>query len=597
LEITFMHHLLFLQSGARRGGVLSWGIRARLLVALLLGTAGAGYTATLSGSFTALPVATNVDLSGEGTLDWGQWGLLNAWGYNHKYGVARQITYSFVTDDYFTDGPYLLDSGPAGFTWTNGTPVPAASNVTNGTSIFGDKLPGNTPTGFQLQCPADTHPRRLKVYVGTSGSQATFTASLTGASTYSDSSFNGATGPLNGVYTLNFQAGSAGQTLTVTFKSTSGSGYMILKAATLAGTNAPPTAAITAPADGTVLPAPATFSVSAAAADTDGTVTNLSLLNGSALLAQAAASTLSRTLSNRPAGPYNLSATATDNLGQSITSFPVNVYITTNGGSLQGSVAAPPASVDLTAEGTTDWAHWGLTAAGSFDHKTAVAQQVPNVTLVNATAGNLNRYTDNFSAYSWIDGTPTAQASGSKTGVFLYCTNNPPAGFQLTVPATNLLRRLKVYVGLFAAQARLDAWLSDWSAPPYSDASLLQGSDNGYAVYTLTYASPNPGAALVVRWTPTAVFDLTYGNVTWQAATLWQQPPAPVLRVASPPAPGEFALLLHAENNATYTVLYADTVDSTNWQVLSNFPGGGADALVVDPAPGPNQRYYRALAQ
>jgi hypothetical protein len=46
-----------------------------------------------------------------------------------------------------------------------------------------------------------------------------------------------------------------------------------------------------------------------------------------------------------------------------------------------------------------------------------------------------------------------------------------------------------------------------------------------------------------------------------------------------------------------YTVLFADTLPSTNWQVLTNFSGTGADALVVDPGAVPSQRFYRVLAQ
>jgi hypothetical protein len=554
--------------------------------------------ATLSGSFASFPSGTNVNLSTEGTLDWADWGLVNEWSFNHKYGVAQQITYSFTTDQYFTDGPYLLESGPIAFNWTDGTPTRMASSTTNGTSIFGDKFPGNTPAGFQIQCPADTSPKRLKVYVGTSGSQATFSASLSGASSYSDNSFNGSTVPLNGVYTLNFQAGSAGQTLTVTFTSTDGSGYMILKAATLSGTNSPPTASIASPPDGTVLSAPATFTVTATAADNDGTVTNLVLQSNGAQLARSASAALSLTLTNRPSGAYSFCAVATDNYGLSITSFPAKVYVLTNGGILSGSTGAPPLSLNLTAEGTCDWAHWGLSSPSSFDHKSGVVQKIPNVVLLNAASSDLNSYTDNLTAFSWSDGTPTAQVAGSTTGIFLYATNTPAAGFQLTVPATNVLRRLNVYVGLYAAQGRLDAALSDYSALPYSDSSLSKTYVNGYALYTLYFASPTPGASLVVTWAPVQTFDSFYGNLTWQAATLWQQPPQPLLWVVNPP-PGsaQFALSFYAQTGVNYTVQFLDALGTTNWQVLTNFPGAGGNALVADPQIGPGQRFYRVIAQ
>ena len=541
---------------------------------------------------------TTVDLSAEGQLDWGQWGLMSEWGYTHKYGVSPHITYSFVTDEYFTDGPYLLDGGTTLFGWSDGLPSRTAANVTNGTSIFGDKLPGNVPTGFLLQCLADTGPQTLKVYVGTSGGAATLSASLTGAPTYTDNSLNGATGGTNGVYTLNFQANSPGQTLTVSFTSTETPGYITLQAATLSGTDAPPTVAITAPADSASFAAPATFSLTAAAADYDGAVTDLTLLQGTTVVGQSASSALTVTLSNHPAGAYSFCAAATDNAGLSVTSFPARVYVTTTGGTLTGSVEIPPVGVDLTAEGTRDWAHWGLGSPGSFNHKSGVAQLIPNVVLLNASTSELTNYADSLTAFSWSDGTPTTQTSSNMTGVFLYATNHPPAGFQLTVPATNLPRRLKVYAGLYRAQGRLDAWLSDFSAVPYSDSSVVRPDSNRRAVYTLVFASANPGANLVITWTPAAVFDPFFGNLTWQAATLWQQPPQPVLQVVSPPpVPNEFALSFYAQTAANYTVQYVDALGSTNWQGLTNFSGPGADALVADPLMGLTQRFYRVLVQ
>jgi hypothetical protein len=507
-----------------RGRVRFDGICALLAASVFLAAPSPGRGATLSGSFTALPPGTTVNLAGEGKLDWGHWGQPTEWTYNHKYGMAQQITYSFVSDADYVDGPYLMNTGMSVFSWTNGTPTRLATNTPNGAFIVGDKLQGNTPTGFQLQCLADTAPRTLKVYVANAGAPATFSASLSGASTYTDSSLNGSTGPSNGVYTLNFQASSPGQTLVVNFKSTDTSANMVLQAASLAGTNAPPTVAITTPADGVNFSAPANFSVSAAAADSDGSVTNLTLLRGSTVVGQSPSGALTVAMNNQPAGAYNFVAVATDNRGLSLTSFPVTVYITINGGTLAGSVGTPPTTLDLTAEGRTDWAHWGLASPSSFDHKAGVLQRIPNVTLLHATASALNQYADNLTAYSWTGGTPTAAAGGSTTGIFLYGTNNPPGGFQLTVPATNTLRWLKVYVGLYAAQARLDAWLSDFSAVPYSDASLSAAYQNAYAVYTFAFASTNPGTSLNLSWTPVTIYDANYGNLTWQAATLAEPP-------------------------------------------------------------------------
>src|SRR5438552_1171522 len=36
----------------------------------------------------------------------------------------------------------------------------------------------------------------------------------------------------------------------------------------------------------------------------------------------------------------------------------------------------PEAMIDLTAEGTEDWAHWGLDATNLFNHKAKMARQI-----------------------------------------------------------------------------------------------------------------------------------------------------------------------------------------------------------------------------
>ena len=581
-----MHHLHLSRPGAHRGKVGLDGFSALLAAFFVLVVPGRGDGATLSGSFIPLPSGTNVNLSAEGQLDWGQWGLVNAFSYNHKYGVAQQITYSFLTDAIYADGPALWDGGVSVFSWTNGTPTAVVAATTNGPSIAADKLQGNNPTGFQIQCPADTTSRRLKIYVSTLGANATLSAHLNGGSPSYNLTLKGSglTSASNGVFILDFQADSPGNTNTITFTSSDSAGFLTLQAATLSGADVPPTVTLSAPTNGTTLSAPATFSVSATAADSDGTVTNLALYNGTNLLGRATGNSLSRTITNLPAGAWNLFAVATDNGGLSVTSFPAAVYVLANGGTLQGAVATPPASVDLTAEGTADWVHWGLSSASSLDRKAGVAQIIPNVTPINVTTNDLNQYGDNLAAFSWTDGTPTVQAGGSTTGVFIYSANQPPGGFQLTVPATNLLRRLKVYVGLYGAQGQFNAAMSDWSAAPYSDSSLSAAYNNGYAVYTLTFASPTPGASLNITWTPASVFDTTYGNLTWQAATLWQTayvPALPDLGTAGASNATATAATVYGTVNPNGTA----TTAWFQWGLTTNY---GVNTLPVTNLTGPN---------
>ncbi len=566
--------------------------------------------ATLSGYYQNLGPAT-INLSQEGTLDWGHWGLWNEWTYNHKHGVAQQIRYSFITVEGYPGwpGPYVVPYGErygAGITpvsWTDGMPTRVVEAACDGVSVYGDKPYLGTAPGFHLECPADTSPKTLRVYVGNSWGPATFTASLAGALPYTDTTLDGRKAgegaAVSGVYTLDFRADSPGQTLSVEFTSTDASWFNTLQAATLSGPNASPTVAVTAPADGANFSSPGTFSVTAAAADNDGTVTNLTLLSGTTPVAASASGALSVTLSNRPPGTYDLRAVAMDNGGLSITSFPVRVYVATGGGTLTGSTNLSPWYLDLTAEGKTDWAHWGLDSPASFNHKAGGARQIPDLVLLHASAIDLTNYNEGWwTKYTWSDGTPTAEVVDSGTGVFLSITNSPLTGFQLTVPATNRPRCLKVYVGLLFAQGRFDARLSDFSAVPYSDTSIFQSDDLGDGSYTITFASPNPGANLIVTWTPAVVCNPYYADLRWQAATLWELASQPVLRmIYPPPASSRFAFAFYAQNGSNYTVQVLGALGSTNWQSLTNFTGTGADKLVTDHDLGPVRRFYRVLMQ
>jgi plastocyanin len=100
---------------------------------------------------------------------------------------------------------------------------------------------------------------------------------------------------------------------------------------TVQGANVPPTAAINSPANNAIFAAPWTGTVTAAVADSDGTVTNVSFFAGATLLGKVAnpPPNPSLTVSNLAAGNYMLTAVATDNSGASTTSAAVSVSVVT----------------------------------------------------------------------------------------------------------------------------------------------------------------------------------------------------------------------------------------------------------------------------
>jgi regulation of enolase protein 1 (concanavalin A-like superfamily) len=91
--------------------------------------------------------------------------------------------------------------------------------------------------------------------------------------------------------------------------------------------NTPPSVTLTSPANGAIMTAPATVTLTASASDTDGTIARVDFFAGSTLVGSATAAPYSATWSNLPAGTYSLTASATDNSNATTTSSPVSLTI------------------------------------------------------------------------------------------------------------------------------------------------------------------------------------------------------------------------------------------------------------------------------
>ena len=279
--------------------------------------------------------------------------------------------------------------------------------------------------------------------------------------------------------------------------------------------NHPPIA--NAGADQTVAPS-ATVTVRCSSTDPDGDVLtrSWSQISGPTVSLQGA-TTAAATFTAPPVTTSTvLGFRLTVNDGKGGTSSD-DVIVTVNPGTtglLSRSLAAAPATVNLTAEGTLDWAHWGLTAGASFDHKAGVTSAISNYSTIGS--GAVQRQLQSLTSYSWTGGTPTASAASTPTGVYVMGANN---GFRLALPADTTKRTLKLYVGVWAAQGKLEASLSDGSATAFSDTALINQTATSNGVYTIDYQAGAAGQTLTVKWTTQATFK-TYGNITLQAATL-----------------------------------------------------------------------------
>ncbi len=339
-----------------------------------------------------------------------------------------------------------------------------------------------------------------------------------------DTSLSNSSGTSLGVYTLSYSAASSGQTLTVTYtQNNATTGNVTLQAATLIdGVPSPDFAISATPATQVVAPGGNTaytvtidplrgfsstvqFNVAGLPSGTTASFSPASIVG-------AGSSTLTVTAgSGTAAGTYPLTITGTSGSLSHTAGVTLTVTSPGGGGALAGSVSAPAGTQQLNSLGTADWAHWGLTTASSYDHKAGVTPQISNYAVVGSVPAS--RYTNNPIAFAWTGGTPTASAT-TATGVYISGQNN---GFQISVPADTSIRTLTVFVGLWNAQGKMVAHLSDGSAPDYVDTSLINSSGVTLGVYTFTYTAAASGQTLTITYTQN---NATGGNVTLQAATL-----------------------------------------------------------------------------
>jgi hypothetical protein len=552
----------------------------------------------LTGTFATIPRGSVVNLTAQGALDWVHWGLFTDTSLDRKAGVSPQISdFSLATVSNFFGFAYQFSDNWNGYSWSDGTPDVSVTDTTTGVYAVG------VGHGFQFSVPAGTEVKTLKVYVGTYGAVGKLQASLSDNSSpayVSTALTNISNGP-SAVYTLTFAGRTAGSRLnvkwTVAFLKEPQFGNVTLQSAALtsATANNPPYVALTTPADNATFNAGGNISLSASATDFDGSVAKVEFYQGTTKLGEDSASPYSFSWSAVPAGMYVLTARALDNGGASSISEPIEIFVNDSGGSLSGGLVRPPTlptSVNLTTEGTGDWIHWGARENGLVDRKASVGAQISDLTLLGENA--IERFADNYTGFSWTDGTPTTRVTNTTTGVYVPGLTN---GFELTIPADRTSRTLKIYVGLYAARGRFQAWLSDFSAKAYAHSGLSNFYGNDYGVYTLTYAAASAGQALRVRYRASELFDLDYGNVTLQSASLGGQPvnSGPTAVDLSNPRwiGGDFVFSFSSVAGATYSAQYAPSLPANNWQNLVNLTGSGSVMNVTNKSPSAITRFYR----
>ena len=501
----------------KRGGQVAEQIRSGPMQVLSGGT--------LTGRMFVPTQPNMVNLTAEGSVDWAHWGNGGPTAFDHKSGVTQLIS-NFTNVG--TGQVFGFSNNPTGFSWTDGTPGASATDVHTGVFLIGV---GN---GFQFTVPADTNLKTVRIHLGLWMARGRFEASLSDGSapTYVDNSLSNNGGTSNGVYTISFASASAGQTLTIKYTTEfqyNVSGNVTLASASLVNggdPDLPPNVSISSPADEATFNAADTVTIFANAFDPDGSIAGVDFYADGFLLGPGTlvgSNQYSFTWSNVFAGAHTLTAVATDNEGAKATSDAINVTaFTTTGGMLTGTVFSRHTAytVNLMTEGTLDWAHWGLNGPANVDRKNGVTQQISNVTKLGTA--DYGYFLDSGSTFNWTDGTPTTSASTSG-GIVTGQSGTGGNGYEITVPADTSAKTLRLYVGTWVGQGRLEAALSDGSAPTYVDTSLSScGGGTFDGIYTIQYKAASAGQTLRLRYTLLTDCDGNgpFGNVSLQTATL-----------------------------------------------------------------------------
>jgi GH35 family endo-1,4-beta-xylanase len=245
-----------------------------------------------------------------------------------------------VSNVQFYNGTTLLGSdatSPYSFTWTNVTSgtysitaraTDNAGAVTNSAAISVTVTAVNTPPTVNITAPVNnasfTAPASITIAANAADANGTVSSvqffngtTLLGTDNTSPYSFAW-TGVAEGTYSLTARATDNAGAIT---------NSAIVSITVNPPVNTPPTVSITAPANNASFTAPANITITANAADANGTVSSVQFFNGTTLLGTDNTSPYSFAWASVAAGAYSITAVATDNNGASTTSSVTSITV------------------------------------------------------------------------------------------------------------------------------------------------------------------------------------------------------------------------------------------------------------------------------
>ena len=167
--------------------------------------------------------------------------------------------------------------------------------------------------------------------------------------------------------------------------------YTVGTVCTVSASNVPPTVSLTAPAPSAVFAAPATITLTANAADADGTIVKVEFYQGTTLLGQDLTAPYTYTWTSVPGEAYSLTAKATDNGNANTTSAPVAILVQSPDGYCGTRPDYSYAAVTTGGNVTFTFHPRGATAGGNLAIvfiREGAAGAYPGYTMVKNAAGD-----------------------------------------------------------------------------------------------------------------------------------------------------------------------------------------------------------------
>jgi hypothetical protein len=178
------------------------------------------------------------------------------------------------------------------------------------------------------------------------------------------------------------------------------------------------------------------------------------------------------------------------------------------------SQTAPP-NYDLTTFGAIDWRQFG--DFGGENTKAAGGGQISDLTQIGT--GLFGRWGSTPCTVSWSDSSSRLANAGDDG--FIWANTQVGSGWSFTVPADSTSRTLTlIWGGATDATIKVNAHLSDGSAPDYSHEQYVNGNGTRIARETINYNAATAGQTLLVTLTLSAAVGKQNPSIDLMAIAL-----------------------------------------------------------------------------